>query len=83
MFSVIVTYRQHKKDAVPKRVVGAVLHTSCYWLKSALIAVAIIYGPEKHQWIVIYGLLAWFIYLIGDAGLYLLSTTKEGSGDVA
>ena len=58
-----------------KQVWGAILWGTSYWLKSALIAVAIIYGPEKHHWVVPYALAGGATFAIGDAGLLLLWST--------
>lgn len=72
-----VTYLQnrHRKDS--KTIVGASMWTAAYWLKSAIIAAAIVYGPERNHWVMLYAILAAGIYAIGDVGLLFLSSPRK------
>jgi len=67
-----ITYLQHRHDSSPKQVVGAILWGLAYWLKSVLIVLSVIYGPERHHWVVPYALFGLAVFAIGDTGLAFL-----------
>lgn len=63
---------QRERLASRRRKLGAALWGTSYVTKSALIAMAILWAPEKNHWVVLYALLGMAIFGIGDAGLLLL-----------
>jgi hypothetical protein len=67
-----VTYLQHRHDSNPKQVVGAILWGVAYWLKSVLIVLAVVYGPERYHWVTSYSLFGLAVFAIGDTGLAFL-----------
>lgn len=66
--------RRAIRQGFSARTWGALFWGAAYWFKSALIAVAIIYGPERNHWTVLYAVLAGATFAIGDIGLLLLWT---------
>lgn len=76
-----VTLRREQLSSQSRKL-GAICWGISYVGKSALIAVAIIYGPEKNHWVALYAVLAMGIFGIGDAGLLLLwSETRLSKGE--
>jgi hypothetical protein len=69
-----VGLRRAIRQGFSARTWGAILWGAAYWFKSALIATAIIYGPEQNHWTILYAALAGITFAIGDIGLLLLWT---------
>jgi predicted lysophospholipase L1 biosynthesis ABC-type transport system permease subunit len=69
-----VGLRRAIRQGFSARTWGAILWGAAYWFKSALIAIAIIYGPERNHWTILYAALAGITFAIGDIGLLLLWT---------
>jgi hypothetical protein len=59
---------------------GASLWGVSYWAKSALIAVAIIYGPERGHWVELYAIIGALAFGIGDLGLVLMWSRHQEMG---
>lgn len=68
----LVTYNQNLGIKNWRNIAGTILWAMAYWAKSGLIVIAIIYGPEKHHWVLQYTTLAIVVFAAGDLGLYFL-----------